>query len=245
MITDDESSLRGNSTMYDRPSVMEVLRQSELITCLPAHCQDGLLDEGHLQFAQRGESIYRVGDPALFAGLVGTGFVRISKPIHVGHESIVQIAGPGQTFALKAAMDLRPLKVNIVAATPTWFLKIPVHVFGRSFHDGVPISELVLESIAPRIEQARQFHYRVAKGNVPQRLAVVLLTLADSYGRQTGNGTLLSVPLTRQDLAEMAGTTLETTNRVVSQWQKAGVVRSERGSTQIYDHKALESLVPD
>ena len=236
----DESCHEG-----DRPTMLAVLRNSDLLGFLPAHCTDGLLAECHLAHAQRGEVIYSAGDPVLFAGIVGTGFVKVSRPIEVGHEMAVELLGPGQSFALKAAIANRNIHVNVTAACPCWYLKIPTHVFGRQYHEGVPLSESISRCMAPRIDRAKTFQYQIAKGNVAHRLAVVLLTLADSTPSTSMAPAGLTVPVSRLDLAEMAGTTIETTNRIFSQWQKDGVLLSRGKCVTIMNQAALERVAAD
>lgn len=68
---------------------------------------------------------------------------------------------------------------------------------------------------------------RMSSGTVEERLAAVLLILVDSYGKRDSEGLHLLVPLTRQDLSEMAGTTVESTIRVMSRWQKQGIIRTD------------------
>lgn len=69
------------------------------------------------------------------------------------------------------------------------------------------------------------------------------MMLAESYGRPTESGTLIDVPLTRQDIAEMAGTTVESTIRVVSKWQKSRLVATNSRFLTILDASAIEELV--
>ena len=87
---------------------------------------------------------------------------------------------------------------------------------------------------------------RMSSGKVEQRIAAVLLILMDSYGK-TGKlgGVRLTVPLTRQDIAEMAGTTVETCIRVMSKWQKLGTVTTEHQVITVRDPEALTATLQD
>ena len=84
----------------------------------------------------------------------------------------------------------------------------------------------------------------MSTGKVEQRIAAVLLILADSYGVSQSDGMRIAVPLTRQDLSEMAGTTVETSIRVMSRFQKDGILATDKQLITILDQAALsESLV--
>ncbi len=84
---------------------------------------------------------------------------------------------------------------------------------------------------------------RMSMGRMEQRLAAVLLILMDSYGQPQKLGTRIVVPLTRQDLAEMAGTTVETAIRIMSKMQKEGIVKTDRQMITVLDPASLSELL--
>ena len=71
----------------------------------------------------------------------------------------------------------------------------------------------------------------------------MLVILGESYGKVRGNKVRITVPLTRQEIGEMAGTTVETTIRVMSRWQKDGLVQTEHQVLTILDHIGLERIL--
>ena len=74
------------------------------------------------------------------------------------------------------------------------------------------------------------------------RAARLFLTLAERMGTPRGPGTFIQLPLSRQELADLLGTTLETTIRLMSRWQKEGVVTTERDGFVVSDVKALRGV---
>jgi CRP/FNR family transcriptional regulator, nitrogen oxide reductase regulator len=68
----------------------------------------------------------------------------------------------------------------------------------------------------------------MATQQVEQRIAHAVLRLINQSGRKTDDGIEIAFPITRQDLSEMTGTTLHTVSRLLSAWEKAGFVKSER-----------------
>ena len=87
---------------------------------------------------------------------------------------------------------------------------------------------------------------RLSSGKVEQRIAAVLLMLGESYGKVGKLGGIrLTVPLTRQDVAEMAGTTVETCIRIMSKWQKAGVVTTDHQVITVRSPDALATTLSD
>ncbi len=82
----------------------------------------------------------------------------------------------------------------------------------------------------------------IATGKVEQRLARALVELSKRIGVKEGGKVLIRAPITRQDLAEMTGTTVETTIRTISKWKREGLVRTERGLIEILNFKSLLNL---
>lgn len=90
-----------------------------------------------------------------------------------------------------------------------------------------------------RLHSKHDLIAQLSSGTVEQRIAAILLLLAESYGHETEFGLQLDVPLTRQDISEMAGTTVESTIRTMSKWQKEGIIETEKHYVTIKDKKAF------
>ncbi len=82
----------------------------------------------------------------------------------------------------------------------------------------------------------------IAGGKVEERIAKVLLEIADRIGKKYEETIVIDAPLTRNDIAEMTGTTVETTIRVMSKWKKMGIINTERGFIEILKRRELERL---
>jgi CRP/FNR family transcriptional regulator, nitrogen oxide reductase regulator len=79
-------------------------------------------------------------------------------------------------------------------------------------------------------------------GTAEARAAKLFLTLADRMGEARDGGTFIALPLSRQELADLIGTTLETAIRLMSRWQKEGVVLTDKEGFLIADAATLQSL---
>jgi CRP-like cAMP-binding protein len=77
---------------------------------------------------------------------------------------------------------------------------------------------------------------------VEERIARVLLEIADRIGKKNKDTIIIDAPLTRNDIAEMTGTTVETAIRVMSKWKKMGIINTDRGYIEILKRKELEKL---
>ncbi|MEN3034454.1 MAG: Crp/Fnr family transcriptional regulator [Aquificaceae bacterium] len=82
----------------------------------------------------------------------------------------------------------------------------------------------------------------IAGGKVEERIARVLIEIANRIGKSVQGSIVIEAPLTRLDIAEMTGTTVETTIRVMSRWKKLGIINTERGFIEILKKRELERL---
>jgi CRP-like cAMP-binding protein len=107
------------------------------------------------------------------------------------------------------------------------------------------VSVAALQAVAQRLRSAQETIRQLSAFPVEQRVAAILLKLGAKLGEAHGQELLLQVPLTRQDLAGMAGATVETTSRIVSRLEAAGVVRTGRQWIAIVDPEQLATLAQE
>lgn len=209
-----------------RPTVASVLASSTLLNTLSAEDRDYLAGNCHLAFAERGQVIWLDGRSVDFFGVVGVGFVKMVKSTEMGQEVTQEIMGPGQIFGMLGIIDGGGCPLSARTVMHTWYLKVPRGHFMPIYERSVALHKTVVVRTTLRLRQAHDMLARLSTATVETRLAAVLIMLAESYGRSTSDGIVIDVPLTRQDLAEMAGTTVESTIRVMSKWQKQSLVQT-------------------
>jgi CRP-like cAMP-binding protein len=107
---------------------------------------------------------------------------------------------------------------------------------------------LSLNAIAILGEHIRLYQDRIRElttERVERRLARTLLRLAQQLGQRTPQGVLIDLPLSRQNLAEMSGTTLYTASRILRAWEEAGIVHSGRERVVIRTPHRLVGIAED
>jgi len=228
---------RANS---DRPSKKSVIESCDLFGILSSEQRDTLALHSHMAHAERGETIWLAGSPSEAVAVLGQGFVKMTKNSAQGTEIAVELVGPGQCIGVLAAIEGREMPLNAVAITCTWYLKVPTRLLLELYEKVDALKDQVVKSIGPRLRKAHEMMSQLSSGTVEKRIAAVLLILAESYGNRVAKRVQLTVPLTRQDLAEMAGTTVETAIRVMSKWQKDGLVFTEHQVITLCDRRRLE-----
>lgn len=230
----------------EKPSLLAVIEACSLMNALTQDERVRLAERSFMAYAQRSEAIWLAGAASEFFGVVGNGFVKMTRTTPQGAEVAVELLGPGQCFGLLAALEGRIFPLSAMAVTNCWYLKVPTRILLEMYKDNALLRDQMLRTIAPRLRRAHDMMARMSTGKVEQRVAAVLLILMDSYGRKGSlGGVRLTVPLTRQDIAEMAGTTVETCIRVMSRWQKSEIVTTDHQVITVRKPDALNALMID
>ncbi|MBS1706606.1 MAG: Crp/Fnr family transcriptional regulator [Armatimonadetes bacterium] len=227
----------------DRPSVRSVVASCPVLRLMSDADINAITAASHLARAERGESIWLSLESAGYFCAVGSGFVKMVKTTAAGQEVAHEIMGPGQVFGLLGALEGSGCPLSARAVTDVWYLKIPIQVFRPIYERTEALSAHVMRRTTIRLRQAHLLVAQLSAGTVASRIAAILLMLAESYGQATEMGMVLTVPLTRQDISEMAGTTVESTIRVMSEWQKTGVIATHKKTITLLQEKRLNHLV--
>jgi CRP/FNR family transcriptional regulator len=129
-----------------------------------------------------------------------------------------------------------------VALEPTSCLLLRRAPFFGLLEGNPTLARSLLAGLSVRLVQLTQRLAEVAGSRVEERFALLFLKLAERLGRPLPEGTSIPLPLSRQDLADLTGTTIETCIRIMSRWGREGLVRTERDGFVVADPEALRRL---
>jgi CRP/FNR family transcriptional regulator len=192
-----------------------------------------------LKKCSRGEAIWLSGNEVGFFGLVGDGFVKMVQSVPGGSEMTMEISGPGQIFGLLGLVAGSGCPLMAYGLTDTVYLRVPKADFLPIYENNTNFKDRLIRRTALRLHQKVDFMGKLFSGRAEERLAAILFILSESYGQIEGKSIRLTLPLTRQALGEMAGTTTETTIRVLSKWAKLKLVVTEQHHIVIVDPDVL------
>ncbi len=192
-----------------------------------------------------GEIIYLEGAAATRLYVVADGHVKLMSHTTVGKDVMLDILNTGEFFGHLSHSEEDTYVETACAHTPVCALSIEGHDFRQLLLDQPPVALKVVDIMAQRLREAHNMVRLLSVSGVDQRLAHVLLKLGSKLGQQDETGLLIQMPLSRGDLAELAGTTAETASRVISQFQKAGLIQSGRQWIAIKDQARLAALSRD
>ncbi|HMJ82706.1 MAG TPA: Crp/Fnr family transcriptional regulator [Vicinamibacterales bacterium] len=188
----------------------------------------------------KGDTIFHEGEPADRICFVHIGQVKIVKAAG-GRDVIIELLGPGEPVGAVAVFERRPFPASAVALEPSGILSIPEREFFALLEKRPEMMRHLLAGLTYRLMMVNK---RIADlmGSAELRAARLFLTLADRVGIPRGSGTFIPLPLSRQEIADLIGTTLETAIRLMSRWQKDDLVETEKSGFLIPSVSALKSM---
>jgi CRP/FNR family transcriptional regulator len=173
------------------------------------------------------------------------GEVKLLKQTEDGRETIVEMAYPGEIFGEEAIFDGQPYPMTAQALDDVELLSITRTDFFTFLRDNPDLALEIITELGTRLREAQNTIRALAMERVEWRIARVLLMLSRKAGIVEADGVSIDLPLTRQDIADMAATTVETTIRVLSNFKKMGLVETEKGKIILRDKKHLEGMVSE
>ena len=226
----------------EKPSIYAVLHSSTLLNALTPAEIDRLAAVSRVVRVQRGDFMWLKGSEVDFFGIAATGFVKMVRSCADGSDVTMELFGPGQTFGLCGAICGMGCPLSAVAVTDMWYLRIPKRAFVEIYNTNALLKDRMVRRLTVRLHGAHMMISHLSGGRVEERIAAVLFMLTDSYGQKHGNRLILRVPLTRQEISEMAGTTVESTIRTMSKWQKEGLITTDHHYISILNESAMSEL---
>ena len=225
-------------------AVAAFLRANPVFAGVPVRELQALADRAREASYRAREMIFAEGEPAQWFCIVRSGHVKIFRAARGGRDVVLELLGPDELFGGVAVIERRAYPASAQATEPSVVLKIPQEpIVALSERHPSIVREMAL-MIGRRLREAHASVTSLSADPVEARLAATLLRLAEREGAATAAGTRLPA-VTRQSLADMSGTTVETAIRVVSRWLKERVVVERDGRLLIPDLERLRQRTGD
>ena len=212
----------------------EILKQSLIFSSLN---EDELAELSRLAIERSfrlDEFVFWEGDAPDYFYVVVEGRIKIAKYSSSGKEFIIAFFSPGEMFGEVAVFEGKPYPASAQAVADTKVLVIKKEDFLSFLATRPQVALEIINVLGGRLRDAQSRLKDLAGERVEQRIAMTLLMLSSKLGP--------TLPFTRQEIANMAGTTTETAIRVTSQLKQRGIIRSVRGKIIILDETKLRLL---
>jgi CRP-like cAMP-binding protein len=222
------------------PASRDHLDAIPLLSCLNPVERGILLPHCRTRVFQKGEVIFEEGDRSAGLLFVVFGSVKIVKASSE-RNVVIGLLGPGDPIGIVAAFQSTPFPASaIVVETSTILLISEGGFFGIADRHPEITRQLLQMFMSRQTETAQRLQDQILSAE--QRVAKAFLVLSRKIGQREGEATLIPLWLNRQDVADLAGTAIETAIRIMSRWGKAGIVLTQGHTFLIPDMKRLESI---
>lgn len=223
----------------------DLLNHAPLFAGLEPDAMAALEGTARVRGVDRGGAFFRQGDPAEALHVLVTGSVKMTQVDAAGNQVVLRVIGRGDVFGCAPVLSrtLYPATADALVDSFAWTW------------DGATLDRLLaaypalarnaLRVLGARLCEMQDRLLEVATVRVEQRLARTLVRLVRQAGKRVEAGVLIDMPLSRQDLAELCGTTLYTVSRILSRWEGDGLVDVGRHRVTVVDRHGLVALAED
>lgn len=171
--------------------------------------------------------------------LLLSGHIRVVRTTPDGEQVIARYINEGELFGIAVAMGRSTYPASAVAAVDCVVLSWPNGVW-QDLQSRFPgFGANAYQTIGARLQDTQSRVVEMSTRQVEQRIASAVMRLVQQSGRKTAVGIEIDFPITRQDIAEMTGSTLHTVSRLMSAWEDEGIVRSGRQKVTVTNPHAL------
>lgn len=189
---------------------------------------DDLLKEAQSVRYPKGANVFEQDTEAGFFFVLLHGHLRVVKLTPAGQQVVVRFVVPGEIFGIAKAIGRTTYPATATAIVDSIALVWPSAAWPRLVEKNPALATNALQTVGSRLQDAHTRVVEMSTEQVERRVAHALLRLAKQAGRKVEEGVQIDFPISRQDVAEMTGTTLHTVSRILSGWEDRGWVEGGR-----------------
>jgi CRP-like cAMP-binding protein len=202
---------------------------------------ESVLSEARSARYAKNAAVFRQGEDAHSFFVLLHGHVRATKTTPGGQQIVVRYVAPGETFGVATAIGLTQYPATATAVDDSVVLAWPSAIWPRLVARHPALAANTLQTVGSRLQETHARVIEMSTQQVERRVAHALLRLARQAGRKVEQGVEIDFPISRQDIAEMTGTTLHTVSRTLSAWEQQGLVEGGRQRIVLRDpHRLFE-----
>lgn len=187
-----------------------------------------ILDDATPLRFDAGEAVFSEGLPVERFFLLLDGHIRVIRTTPGGDQIIALHIAPGQLFGIGAAIGRTTYPATAMTADDCVALAWPNRLWQIFVDSYDGFATETYKVVGERVGEMNNRIMEMATQQVEQRIANAVLRLVTQTGRKVDGGIEIGMPITRQNLSDMTGTTLHTVSRLLSGWERDGIVLSER-----------------
>ena len=189
---------------------------------------EAILSEARSVRVAKNTAVFEQGEEAHSFFVLLHGHVRASKTTPAGEQIVVRYVATGETFGVAKAIGLQRYPASAIAVDDSIVLAWPSEIWPLLVEKFPALAANTLQTVGARLQETHTRVVEMSTEQVEKRIAHALLRLVNQSGRKVDHGVEIDFPISRQDIAQMTGTTLHTVSRTLSAWETKGLVESSR-----------------
>lgn len=205
--------------------VLLAVRTTPLFRGLSSDDQKRIAALASLKNYERGDFLWRAGDPAEQLTIVVKGRVKIVTHGDTG-DTILELFEEGEPVGAIAVYNYMPYPASAVCMEPVVLLTLPRRDYFEMLDRNPDFARAIIRELTKLVVAMARRLQELRGQKVDARIAQLFLTLAERLGKEAKGGIEIPIQLTRQEIADLVGTTVETAIRVLSRWGREKVVIS-------------------
>jgi CRP/FNR family cyclic AMP-dependent transcriptional regulator len=229
-------------TVQDEKRVLWHLKKIPLFEDLGEETLQSLCKQVELREIRRRQVVYLPGDPGSAIYFVNGGRVKVSKVTRDGKELTLAYRGPGEIFGELALIDGGPREEMAEAMENTTISEIARIAFEQIIEREGLIGYRLTRVVAQRRRDVENKIEQLVFKDVNAKLAELLLRLAAEYGIDDARGTLVTLKITHQEMANLIGSTRETVSLTLSQFKRKGLIHADGRKVILANREGLRAL---
>ena len=227
----------------DRDARRLAMHASPLFSAMDVDALDAILDLATERTIGRGQVIFQRGDAGSSIMAVVRGRVRIGAVSQDGREVTLNIISPGEVFGEIALLDGKPRSADATAIEETTLLVLERRHVLPFLAANPDFALRLLAVLCDRLRRTSVAMEDMALLDLPERLARLVLKLADDFGRKAEGGIRIDIRLSQKDIGNLIASSREGTNKQLRQWQAEGVLERQGGYILLRNPATLEELL--
>ena len=216
-----------------------LIRGLDLFKAMADEALDAILAIAEVRRIPEGSAAFEQGAAATEFFVLLHGRLKVVQTTPDGQQVVVRHVNPGEVFGIAKAIGRPDYPATAVAVTESLALAWPSSRWDAFIAANPVVAVNALQMVGRRLQDAHTRIRELSTEEVERRVAHALLRLVQQAGKKTEDGVLIDFPVTRQDLAEMSGTTLHTVSRLMTAWEGKGLVASGRKRVTVRDPHRL------
>ncbi|AOG04035.1 Crp/Fnr family transcriptional regulator [Bosea sp. RAC05] len=190
----------------------------------------------------KGSTVFEQGGAADSFFVLLHGHLQVVKLTPAGQQVVIRYVVPGEMFGIAVQMGRRSYPATAQAIMDSLALVWPSSAWPTLVARYPALAESALHIVGTRLDEAHVRVVELATEEVERRVAHALLRLLKQAGRKVDDGIEVAFPITREDVAQMTGTTLHTVSRILSAWEARGLVEGGRQRIVVRDPHGLFAI---